>query len=107
MGRSIEELEYLVRKYEENGPAKLYYSVNRKSWEIADLLNKIKLEGVTLDDAKDKTFDRLRGLLKDSSDIAITVKTLGDIAGITGNEDADVKKKKAITPQSIAKGEFE
>jgi len=105
MAKSIEQLEKTIRKYEENGPAKLYYAVNRKSWEIADLLNKIELEDITLDDAKDKTFDRLRGLLKDSSDIATTVKMLGDVAGITGNEEKDVIRKKPISPQAVARGE--
>ncbi len=105
MSKSVQQLEELVRKYEENGPAKLYYAVNRKSWELAQLLNSIDMENIDLSDAKDKIADRLRGFLKDSSDIALTVKALGDVAGITGNEAADIIRKKPITPQSIAKGE--
>lgn len=103
----IKELELELAKFKENGPAKLYYAVNRKSWELAELMNSIKMEDISLEDAKDKTADRLRGYLKDSSDIALTVKTLGDVAGVTGNEEKDIKRPKAITPQSVAKGEFE
>ena len=41
--RKISELEAKIQKYEENGVAKLYYALNRKSWEMADLMNNINL----------------------------------------------------------------
>src|ERR1700761_1436557 len=97
--KTFEEALRLIQKYEENGPAKLYYSVNRKSWEIAQLMNNINMESLSLEDAKDKTFDRLKGLLKDASEIAVTVKALGDLGGITGSEEANVRKKRPITPE--------
>lgn len=101
-----QKIEILLRKiamYEENGPAKLYYSLNRKSWEMADLLNKNNLTELDITEAKDKSFDRLKVVWNDASDLAIAIQTLGNAAGITGDEDADVKKKRTrTTPEAIA-----
>ena len=93
MPKTIEELEDFLKKYEENGPAKLYYALSRKAWEMADMLNSINLKNVTLDDPKDKTFERLRFIINDSSSIATAVKSLGESTGVTGDEDKDVMKK--------------
>jgi hypothetical protein len=106
MPKSLIELELLLQKYEENGAAKLYYALNRKMWEMADTLNATDLRNLNLDDPKDKTFDRLKIIWKDSADLSLAVKSLGDLAGVTGNENADVKKKKAVTPEMVARGEF-
>lgn len=105
MARTVEQLEALLAKYEENGPAKLYYSLSRKAWEMADLLNNTNLGSVDLEDKDNKKFERVQKLMSDSTKVAEACKVLEGIAGISGNETADVKKKKAITPQSIAKGE--
>lgn len=87
------KLEELLRKYEENGIAKLYYSLNRKAWEMADMLNSINLKDLTLDDPKDKTFERIRFIINDSSGIAAAVKSLGETAGVTGDEKKDIIRK--------------
>lgn len=103
MSETIEELKTILKKYEENGIAKLYYSLNRKAWEMADMLNSINLKNVTLDDPKDKTFERLRFIINDSSGIATAVNALGLTAGITGNEEKDIENKRnRTTPESIA-----
>ena len=60
---------------------------------MADIMNKNSLVTVTLDDPKDKTFDRLKVIWNDASSIATAVKILGETAGITGNEKKDVEKK--------------
>lgn len=90
---SIEELKKKIEIYEQNGAAKLFYALNRKANEMADLLNKTNLSNLTLDDPKDKTFERLKVIWNDSSSIALAIKDLGVSAGVTGNEDDDVKKK--------------
>ena len=92
----IVEYEARLKLYEEDGPAKLYYSLNRKSWEMADLMNSTSLKSLDIDDPKSKTFDRLKVVWQDSASIASAVKTLGEVAGITGNEDKDVAKKPFI-----------
>jgi len=99
----VDELEKLVAKYEENGAAKLYYSLVRKAWEMAQLLNNTDLIKIELDDPKSKTFDRLKVIWKDAADLAVAIKTLGDAAGITGDEEKDAKRIIPITPQSIAR----
>ena len=85
-----EELKLL---YESNGAAKLYYSLNRKMNEMADIMNKNSLSTLSLDDPKDKTFERLKVIWNDAASISIAVKELGDTAGITGDETRDVSKK--------------
>jgi len=100
MARTLEEAEQLISLYENNGAAKLFYSLNRKQNEMADIMNKNSLSTLKLDDPKDKTFERLKVVWNDSASIAIAVKTLGDAAGVTGDEDKDVLKKPFV--ESIA-----
>ena len=93
MAETIEELKALVAKYQENGAAKLYYSLNRKMNEMADLMNKNNLVVMSIDDPKDKTFDRLKVIWSDAAAIATAVKTLGEVAGVTGDEKKDIERK--------------
>lgn len=100
---TIEELEKKISLYEQNGAAKLFYSLNRKMNEMADMLNKQTLSTLDLTDAKDKTFDRLKVIWNDAASIATAVKTLGDVAGITNDEDKDTQRAKyRLTPESIS-----
>jgi hypothetical protein len=85
--------EEKIALYEQNGAAKLYYSLNRKMNEMADLMNKTNLSTLLLDDPKDKTFERLKVIWNDAASIAVAIKTLGDSAGVTGDEKKDVEKK--------------
>lgn len=94
--RKAKALEARLAVYEQNGSAKLYYALNRKMNEMADMLNKNSLGDINLDDAKDKSFDRIFKLLEKSETVASSAKVLGGIAGITGDEDKDVLKKPFI-----------
>jgi hypothetical protein len=89
----IEELENKLKLYEQNGSAKLYYSLQRKMNEMADLMNKTNLAHLNLDDKNDKTFERLKVIWADASSIASAVKALGESAGITGDEKKDIERK--------------
>lgn len=103
MALTLEEALGVIAKYEGNGVAKLYYSLNRKAWEMADLMNATNLKTLDISDPKDKTFERLKIVWQDAASIATAVKTLGEIAGITGNESKDTQPKlKHTTPESIA-----
>lgn len=93
MAESIEELKDKIKRYEENGAAKLYYSLNRKMNEMADMLNKHNLGIMDVDDAKSKTFDRLKVIWNDAASIAQGVKALGELAGVTGDSEKDISKK--------------
>jgi hypothetical protein len=93
MAETIDDLKAQLALYEQNGAAKLYYSLNRKANEMADLLNKHNLGTMTIDDPKDKTFDRLKVIWNDATGLGTAIKGLGEVAGITGSEDKDVNKK--------------
>lgn len=93
MSETIEELKKKIELYEQNGAAKLAYSLNRKMNEMADMLNKTNLSNLVLEDAKDKTFDRLKVVWNDAASISVAYKTLADAAGITGNEEKDINKR--------------
>jgi hypothetical protein len=97
---TLEELRQRVALYEENGAAKLFYALNRKANEMADLLNKTNLSHLLLEDPKDKTFERLKAIWNDSSTLSTAIKDLGISAGVTGDEQKDVAKKPFV--ESIA-----
>lgn len=87
---------FLLQKvaiYEQNGLAKLYYSLNRKMNEAADMLNKNPLQEVDLDDKNNKAFERIVKILEASEKMATSVTALGSLAKVTGDEEKDTKKK--------------
>lgn len=88
----IASLEAENALYRQNGPAKMYYSLLRKSSETADLLNSITLSDINMKDAKNKEFDRTRALYKDLIDIGLGLTQLKVNAGVTGDEEKDIHK---------------
>jgi len=100
MADTVEELKEKISVYENDGAAKLYYSLNRKMNEMANIMNKNNLGTLDIGDAKDKTFDRLKVIWQDAASIATAVKALGEIAGVTGDENKDVLRKPFV--ESIA-----
>jgi hypothetical protein len=90
---TMEEIKHKLLLYEQNGAAKLFYALNRKANEMADLLNKTNISHLLLDDPKDKTFERLKVIWNDSASISAAIKELGISAGVTGDENKDVAKK--------------
>ncbi len=104
MAETIEELKKQILQYEQNGAAKLFYALNRKMNEMADRLNNTDLKTISLDDPKDKTFDRLKVIWNDAASIATAVKALGETAGITKDEEKDTSESKyrITTPESMA-----
>jgi hypothetical protein len=79
--------------YETDGIAKLFYSINRKMNELGEILNNNSIGNINLDDPKDKSFDRIFRLLEKSETISNAAKSLGELAGVTGDEDKDTKKR--------------
>lgn len=103
MLETIEELKQLIAKYETNGSASLFYSLNRKQNEMAALLNKNKLENLDLSDKDNKTFERIKVLWAEAATVATAVKALETMAGITGDEEKDTKNPIfRITPETMA-----
>jgi hypothetical protein len=106
------QISYLQGKnayYEQDGVGKLYYSLQRKANEMADLLNDNKLTSLMLspDDPKDKTFERLQKVWSDAESVSNAIKSLGVLAGI-GQESKDDKKeqtqvvRKPFSPENMA-----
>lgn len=105
MARTLEEAEKLISLYEQNGAAKLFYSLNRKMNEMADMLNRQSLTNLDLTDAKDKSFERIKVIWDSAEKVATAVKALGDAAGITNDEEKDTSTatyRKITTAESIA-----
>ena len=103
MAETIEELKQQIAKYETNGAASLFYSLNRKQNEMAALLNKTKLENLDLAEKDNKTFERLKVLWGEAASIATAVKALESTTGITNDETKDTKTPVfRITPESMA-----
>lgn len=105
MAETIEQLKKIIAHYEQNGPAKLFYALNRKSSELADMMNKQSLADLDLADAKDKRFDRLKIAWNEAASIATAIKILGDTAGITNDETSDTNKavfRRPITSETMA-----
>jgi hypothetical protein len=82
LNSKIAKLQEKLAKYEDNGMAKLYYSLNRKANEMADLMNAISLKDLDIDDPKSKTFDRLKVLWTGAYEIATSITQLGQMAGV-------------------------
>lgn len=93
MSEDIEKLKEKLKMYEQNGAAKLYYALNRKMNEMADMLNSNSLTGINLDDPKDKSFDRVFKILEKSETVSNSANALKMFAGISGNEEVDINKK--------------
>lgn len=93
MSEELEQLKAKVKMYEQNGAAKLYYALNRKMNEMADMLNANSLTGINLDDPKDKSFDRVFKILEKSETVSNSATSLKIFAGISGNEEVDINKK--------------
>ena len=74
----IEELERELEGYKDSGVAKLYYSLQRKANEMADLLNSVNLKHVSIDDAKDKSFERIFKILEKSSAVSDSIRALSE-----------------------------
>lgn len=104
MPETVDELKKKLALYEQNGPAKLFYALNRKSGELADLLNKQSLANLDLTDAKDKSFERMKIAWNEAATIATAIKSLEDAAGISGDEGKDTQspKYRITTPESIS-----
>lgn len=99
----IIELENRLKLYEQNGAAKLFYALQRKMNELADMLNKQSLTNLDITDAKDKSFERLKVAWSEAAGIAAAVKAMEGTAGITGDEEKDTQMPKyRITPETMA-----
>jgi len=104
--KQIAFLQGKLNYYEQNGVSKLYYSLQRKANEMADLLNDNKLTTTMIEDPKDKTFERLQKIWTDAESVSSAIKSLAVIAGI-GQDTTEKKEvvqinKKPFSPENMA-----
>ena len=97
----IDKLQEKLNKYEENGIANLYYSLNRKANEMADLMNNVSLKDLDIDDPKSKSFDRLKVIWQGASEIAISLTQLGQMAGVLKTEKKQEESKPFVDTIAI------
>jgi hypothetical protein len=103
MAETVDELKARIALYETNGPAKLFYALNKKANELADLLNRQSLANLDIADAKDKSFERLKIAWNEAANIANAINVLGATAGITNDETKDTRTPIfRITPENMA-----
>ncbi len=104
MAETIEELKKKILLYEQNGAAKLFYAINRKMNEMAELMNRNSLANMELDDKESKAFDRMFKLLEKSQVISNAANTIQGFAGITNDEAKDTQNPRfrITSPESIS-----
>lgn len=91
--KQISVLEQRLAKYENHGGVRLYYSLNRKLNEIADVLNSVNIKDELNADGKDKTFERLRALWTDAEKIVTATQSISTMLKLTNDEEKDSNKK--------------
>lgn len=91
--KKVAVLEQKLAKYENHGGVRLYYSLNRKLNEIADVLNSVTIKEELNADGKDKTFERLRALWTDAEKIVTATQSIASMLKLTFDEDKDLNKK--------------
>jgi exonuclease VII small subunit len=112
----IKELEAKVKSLEksnillsnkvdsyENGDKSLFHAVQRKMNELSKILNKHNLDEVDIDDAKNKTFDRISAILEKCEKYALSANALGSRIGIENNStNGEAIVRRITSPESIA-----
>lgn len=78
---------------EQGGAEQLHHALNKKMIEMAQLLNSVNLKSISLDDPKDKTFDRIKIVWDSAAKVAEASKSLGQIAGIIKPDNDDSGRK--------------
>lgn len=91
--KQIHVLEQRLQKYENHGGVRLYYSLNRKLNEIAEVLNANTIKDILTEDGKDKTFERIRALWQDAEKIVSATQSIATMLNLKNDEEADFRKK--------------
>lgn len=105
--QQVSFLESKLAYYENDGIGKLYYSLQRKANEMAELLNKTSLLSIDLDSKDSKAFERLQKIWSDAGSITNSIKSLESLAGINQEQKDDKKDqpqvfKKPFSPENMA-----
>lgn len=88
----VKALEAKLESLGVKGDAKLYYSLNKNMSDLSDILDNTDISEIDLSDPKDKTMERLKTIWAAITPLAETLKFLKSTAGITGDEEKDIKR---------------
>lgn len=94
-----------VTAYEGPGEAKLYYALNRQLSDLADLINARSLKNVNIDEAGDKTMERMKIVWSAVKSLTESVQALRISSGVTGDEVADLKRRVSFIERIAEKRE--
>ena len=89
--------------YEKDGIEKLFNALQRKANEMADLLNKYKLQDIDIDDKNSKAFERIKAVWTDAKTISESIQILKISTNKEEPEkEKKVEKKSPLTAENIA-----
>jgi hypothetical protein len=93
--------------YEKDGIEKLFNALQRKANEMADLLNKYKLQDIDIDDKNSKAFERIKAVWTDAKTISESIQVLKgffqkEVEGDTKEVQKKVEERIPITAESVA-----
>lgn len=95
--KRIKALEDKLHSLGVKGDAKLFYSINKNMADLSDMLDKIDMGDVDLNDPKDKTMERLKIIWSAITPLSETLKSLKSSAGISGDEEEDIIRKPFVS----------
>jgi hypothetical protein len=89
--------------YEKDGIEKLFNALQRKANEMADLLNKYKLQDIDIDDKNSKAFERIKAVWTDAKTISESIQILKMSVNKEEQPEKEKKEKKSpLTAENIA-----
>jgi hypothetical protein len=88
--------------YERDGIEKLFNALQRKANEMADLLNKYKLQDIDIDDKNSKAFERIKAVWTDAKTISESIQILKMSVNKEEPEKEKKEKKSPLTAENIA-----
>ena|ERR1700740_807697 len=91
--KKVSVLEQRLAKYEKHGGVAIYYSINRKLNEFAEVLNSVSLKDEIDGDGKDKKFERIRAIWSDAEKLVISAQSIATMLNLTNHEEIDMNKK--------------
>lgn len=80
--------EEKIQPIEPDGAKQLYYALNKKMVEMAELLNATNLKSIDMADPKDKTFERIKVIWDSAAKVSEASKMLGQASGILKSDNS-------------------
>ena len=89
--KKVAVLTEKISGYEGPSKAKLYYAINRQVSDLADMINSKSLKNIDISDGADKSIDKMKIVWGAVKSLCEILPMLALSAGLTGNEQEDLK----------------